>query len=78
MRAHRNLTQTLLAHEVEAVTGIHLDRMAVSRIEAGTRTVSLAEAVALATALRVPLADLVSPRPLAVIDHTTLDGGRTG
>lgn len=67
VRVHRALSHQELADRVE------LNRMAISKIEAGTRRVVLAEALALADALGVPLADMLSPNPLVLVEQVRLD-----
>lgn len=47
-----------------------LGRMAVSRIEAGTRRVNLGDASAIAEALGVPLVDMLGTGPLIVKTET--------
>lgn len=48
-------------------------RMAISNLESGTRRVRLAEALALASALGVPLADMIDPGPLVLRTETRVD-----
>jgi Zn-dependent peptidase ImmA (M78 family)/DNA-binding XRE family transcriptional regulator len=56
-RYHRGLTQAELA------TAVGLDRTAVSRIEAGTRSLAAIELARFAAALEIPVPDLLQPAP---------------
>lgn len=58
VRQHRNMTQGELAQAI----GVH--RATVPKLESGDRRITIAEAVAIAEALDVNLADLVTPAPL--------------
>ena len=63
-RRHRGMTQADLADR----TGV--SRMAVSKIETGERRIALAEAVAIAEALEVPLLDMLGSGPLILTTQT--------
>lgn len=64
-RTVRGWTQSFLADWVR-VEGIDLRDEVVTRIETGQRSVRLNEAVAIAAALRVPLADMLTAPACAI------------
>jgi len=63
---HRGLTHSTLGELVD------MNRMTISNIEAGRRRITLSEALALADALDVPLADMVAAAPLVVTEQVRL------
>lgn len=66
-RKFNELTQEELASAVGSLTGTPMHKTAISKIEAGQRPLSFAEAVAISTMLTVPLKDLAHPlQPVSV------------
>lgn len=60
-RKYNDLTQEDLAAAVGSLTGTPMHKTAISKIEAGQRSMSFAEAVAISKMLTVPLKDLAHP-----------------
>lgn len=68
-REHKGISQAHVSMQLALFSGVKVDSTAITRIEKGTRRISLDEAVGIAEALDVSLDYLLEPAPTSDLDE---------